>query len=76
MTATQLNQAQLEVLKLLVSIPNSEEDIAELKKTLLEYLYNRAMREATKIDDERGYTQQTYEQWKNEHMRVKSGHDN
>ena len=72
MTATQLNQAQLEVLKLLVSIPNSEEDISELKKMLLDYLYKRAMRIAVKVDKEKGYTQETFERWSNEHMRLKT----
>ena len=63
MVATQLNQAQLEVLKLMVSVPNTDEDIAELKKLLLNYLYQRAMRIATKVDKERGYTQETFNQW-------------
>ena len=63
MVATQLNQAQLEVLKLMVSVPNTDEDIAELKKLLLNYLYQRAMRIADKVDKERGYTQETFNQW-------------
>jgi hypothetical protein len=62
MVATQLNQAQLEVLKLMVSVPNTDEDIAELKKLLLNYLYQRAMRIANKVDKERGYTQETFNQ--------------
>jgi GINS complex protein len=70
MTAPSLNQAQLEVLKLMVNIPSTEEDIAELKKLLLEYLYNRAMKIVADVDKEKGYTQETFEQWKNEHMRV------
>jgi hypothetical protein len=63
MVSTQLNQAQLEVLKLMVSVPNTDEDIAELKKLLLNYLYQRAMRIANKVDKERGYTQETFNQW-------------
>jgi hypothetical protein len=63
MVATQLNQAQLEVLKLMVSIPNTEEDISELRKLLLNYLYQRAMRIANKVDKERGYTKETFIQW-------------
>ena len=72
MVATQLNQAQLEVLKLMVSVPNTDEDIAELKKLLLNYLYQRAMRIADKVDKERGYTQETFNQWSQEHMRLKT----
>lgn len=71
MVATQLNQAQLEVLKLMVSVPNTDEDIAELKKLLLNYLYQRAMRIVNKVDKERGYTQETFNQWSQEHMRLK-----
>jgi hypothetical protein len=63
MVSTQLNQAQLEVLKLMVSVPNTDEDIAELKKLLLNYLYQRAMRIADKVDKEKGYTQETFNQW-------------
>lgn len=62
MVATQLNQAQLEVLKLMVSVPNTDEDIAELKKLLLNYLYQRAMRIAAIVDKEKGYTQETFNQ--------------
>ena len=72
MTTSPLNQAQLEVLKLLVSVPNSEEDIAELKKLLLDYLYKRAMRIAVQVDKEKGHTQETFEKWSKEHIRRKT----
>lgn len=72
MTATPLNQAQLEVLKLMVSIPNTAEEIAELKKMLLKYLYQRAMKIAVKVDKEKGYTQDTFQEWSQEHMRRKT----
>ena len=41
-----------------------------LKKVLIDYLYNRATEEADRIWEEKGYTAETMEEWKNEHMRV------
>jgi hypothetical protein len=72
MTAPSLNQAQLEVLKLMVNIPNSAEEIAELKKLLVNYLYQRAMRLTAEVDKEKGYTQDTFKQWSEEHIRRKT----
>jgi hypothetical protein len=72
MTATPLNQAQLEVLKLMVSIPNTAEEIADLKKMLLKYLYQRAMKITAKVDKEKGYTQDTFQEWSQEHLRRKT----
>lgn len=72
MTAPSLNQAQLEVLKLMVNIPNSAEEIAELKKLLVNYLYQRAMRLTSEVDKEKGYTQDTFKQWSEEHVRRKT----
>jgi hypothetical protein len=72
MTAPSLNQAQLEVLKLMVNIPNSAEEIAELKKLLVNYLYQRAMRLTADVDKEKGYTQDTFKQWSEEHIRRKT----
>ena len=69
MTATPLNQSQIEILKMF-EFHKSEEDLARLKKALIEYLYQRATEEADRVWVERGYTQQTMEEWKNEHMRV------
>ncbi len=67
-----LNQAQLEVLKLMVNIPNTDEDISELKKLLLNYLYQRAMRITAAVDKEKGYTKETFKQWSEEHNRIKT----
>ena len=69
MTTTPLNQSQIEILKMF-EFHKSEEDLKRLKKVLIDYLYNRATEEADRIWEERGYTAETMEEWKNEHMRV------
>jgi hypothetical protein len=69
MTASPLNQSQIEILKMF-EFHKTEEDMKRLKKVLLDYLYNRAMEETSKVWDERGYTAETMEQWKDEHMRI------
>ena len=63
-----LNPSQLEIIKLFES-HKTEEDLKKLKKALIQYLYERAVETADKAFDERGYTQETIEQWKNEKMR-------
>jgi hypothetical protein len=66
-----LNPSQLEIIKLFES-HKTEEDLKKLKKALIQYLYERAADAADKAFDERGYTQDTIEQWKNEKMRRKT----
>lgn len=66
-----LNPAQLEILKLFK--PNqSEEELKELKKVLLKYLADQLQRHVDSEWDKRGYTDETVEEWKNEHFRIKS----
>ena len=69
MTTTPLNQSQIEILKMF-EFHKSEEDLKRLKNVLIDYLYNRATEEADRIWEEKGYTAETMEEWKNEHMRV------
>ncbi len=66
-----LNPSQLEIIKLFES-HKTEEDLKKLKKALIQYLYERAAEAADKTFDERGYTQETVEQWRNEKMRRKT----
>jgi hypothetical protein len=66
-----LNPSQLEIIKLFES-HKTEEDLKKLKKALIQYLYERAAEAADKAFDERGYTQDTIEQWKTEKMRRKT----
>ena len=69
MTPTPFNQSQIEILKMF-ELHKSEEDLQKLKRFLIDYLYQRATEEADKVWDERGYTAETVEKWKHEHMRV------
>jgi hypothetical protein len=64
-----LNQAQIEILKLF-EFHQSAEELQRLKQVLLDYLFQRATEEADRVWEERGYNEETVEQWKNEHMRV------
>ena len=69
MTTTPFNQTQIEILKMF-EFHKSEEDLQRFKRFLIDYLYQLATAEADKVWDERGYTQETMEQWKDEHMRA------
>jgi hypothetical protein len=66
---TTLNPSQIQILKMFNS-HQTEEDLKKLKKVLVDYLFQRVTEEADRAWDERGYTDETMEQWKNEHMRV------
>ncbi|CAN5707628.1 hypothetical protein BH10BAC3_BH10BAC3_41120 [soil metagenome] len=66
-----LNAAQLEILKMFRNNQN-EEELKELKKVLLNFLANQLQRQVDKVWEEKGYTNETVEQWKNEHFRIKS----
>jgi hypothetical protein len=73
-----LNNAQLEILKLFHE-NQSEEELLEIKKLLSDYLFRRAIKLADEAFDEKGYTADDIETWKNEHSRLKknvneSGH--
>ncbi len=65
-----LNNAQLEILKLF-KYEKTDEELAELKQVLVDYLFNKAIAEADKVHLEKGYTTQDVEQWKDEHTRLK-----
>lgn len=60
-----LNDAQLAILNLF-SKPLSNEDIIELKQTLVYFLNARIQKEFDKISEAKGYTQETFDDWLNE----------
>lgn len=62
---TPLNNAQLELLKLFSKI-TSEEELMELKTVIGQYYANKATEEATRLWNERGYTQETMNAWMKE----------
>ncbi len=65
-----LNNAQLEILKLFKH-ERSEEELLEFKKLLSDYLFKKAIKLADEAFDEKGYTVEDLESWKNEHSRLK-----
>ena len=66
--AMQLNNAQLEILKLF-SYEQSDEDLEELKSLLVAYLSEKVVREADKAFENKGYAVSVFEKWKKEHFR-------
>jgi hypothetical protein len=65
-----LNPLQLEILKLFKNY-KSENELLDLKQVLVEYLSRRVVNEADKSFDEKGYNEETIEQWRKEHNRSK-----
>jgi hypothetical protein len=66
-----LNAAQLEILKMFTTF-KSEEELKELKELLLKFLVKKMTEAADNAWDQRGYTNETVEEWKHEHLRIKS----
>ncbi|MBW7871515.1 MAG: hypothetical protein H3C39_10705 [Flavobacteriia bacterium] len=66
--ATELNDSQLEVLKLLNFLKN-EKDVAEIKSLLRAYLADKVVRSADQAFDEKAYTNDVFNRWKQEHFR-------
>jgi predicted CopG family antitoxin len=64
-----LNNAQLEILKLFKH-EKSEEELLEIKKLLSDFLFRKAIKLADDVYEEKGYTQEDVESWKNEHFRL------
>ena len=66
-----LNKVQLEILRQFEKC-DSDEDFKLLRKLLSQFWMDRAVEEADRVADERGYAAETLEQFRHEHMRVKS----
>jgi hypothetical protein len=62
---TPLNDAQLAILKLF-STPLKEDDVIALKRLLVTFLNERLQNEFDKIIAEKGYTQDTFDNWLND----------
>jgi len=67
--STKLSNLQLELLKLF-SRNISDEQLLEIKEILSAYFAELATREMDKLWEEKGWTQETMEQWLREHMRT------
>lgn len=66
--SVELNYTQKEIINLIGEIKSSKE-LDEIKSLLLAYLADRVTREADKAFDEKGYTAEVFNKWKNEHFR-------
>lgn len=66
---TKLTNLQLELLKIF-SRDLPEEELLEIKQILSAYFAEKATREMDRLWDERNWSQQTMQQWLNEHMRT------
>lgn len=58
-----LSNLQLELLKL-YAMNVSDEELRDIKRMLAKYFMERAMDEADKVWDERGYTNELMEEWR------------
>ena len=63
-----LNNSQLEILKVLNYLKD-ENDLLEIKSLLIAYLSDKVVRNADQAFDEKGYTAEVFQNWKNEHFR-------
>ena len=63
-----LNATQLEILKLFRD-HQSEEELQEIRSLLIAYLAGKVTFEADKAFGQKGYTDDVFEQWKQEHFR-------
>lgn len=66
---TTLNSTQLEILKLF-QYEKSEEELLEIKKLISDYLFRKAILLADQVHEEKQYSQEDIEKWKDEHTRL------
>lgn len=66
-----LNEQQLEMLRLFKN-PMSMHDYNEIKRLIVKILARSIDEKMEKLEQEKGWSQETYEQWGNEHMRTPS----
>lgn len=64
-----LSNAQLEIIKMFEP-DQSEEELRELKEALSQFLAKKLAREVLKESQEKGYTPEQIDNWKNEHFRT------
>ncbi|MGH2645642.1 MAG: hypothetical protein ACRDE2_16955 [Chitinophagaceae bacterium] len=64
-----LNEQQLMMLKLFKE-PMSEEDYNKIKRLIVTILAKNIDEEMETLEKEKGWTQDTYEQWGKEHLRT------
>ncbi len=67
----QLNQQQLDMLRLFQN-PMPEQDYVEIKRVIVKALAKNIDTEMELLEKEKGWTEQTYEDWGKEHVRTSS----
>ncbi|MBR1402010.1 MAG: hypothetical protein IJ604_14120 [Prevotella sp.] len=72
MVATQLNPAQLNVLNLMSYI-STEQEQQELQELLLQFYRKKTDKLLLQFQKENGITQQTLDEWSNQHERTPYG---
>jgi hypothetical protein len=66
---TKLSNLQLELLKIFSrNLP--DEELLEIRSLLSHYFAQKVDKEFEKLEKERGWTAETYDQWAKEHMRT------
>jgi hypothetical protein len=66
---TKLTPLQLELLRIFSRNP-SEQELLDIKNLIARYYAEKASDEMDRIWEQRGYTNETMEQWAKEHMRT------
>lgn len=64
-----LNEQQLEMLRLFKN-PMLKQDFDEVKRVIVQVLARNVDTEMDKLEREKGWTEDTYEQWGKEHLRT------
>lgn len=64
-----LNEQQLQMLQLFKN-PMPEEDFLQLKRLAVQLLAKKLDEEMERLEAEKGWNQETYEQWGKEHLRT------
>ncbi len=66
---TRLNQQQLDMLRLFQN-PMAEQDYVEIKRFVVKTLAKNIDDEMERLEKEKEWSQDTYEEWGKEHMRT------
>ncbi len=64
-----LTNLQLEILQIF-KYELEEKQLLEIKELLANYFADKATQEMDRLWDEKGWTEETMEEWSNEHMRT------
>ena len=69
LSSVKLNEQQIDMLRLFDK-PMPQEDYEEIRRLVVQLLAKRLDEEMERLEKEKGWTQETYEQWGKEHFRT------